>query len=75
MNERNKQLTDFAFTNAHHIRGPICRLLGLQNLLAVTTDEEEVRKIAQYMTFSVEELDNITRKTSAELNKLVYDSD
>lgn len=73
LNERNKQLTDFAFTNAHHIRGPICRLLGLQNLLAVTNDPAEVRKIAEYMTLSVDELDTITRKTSAELNKLVDD--
>jgi signal transduction histidine kinase len=75
LNERNKQLTDFAFTNAHHIRGPICRLLGLQNLLTVTNDPNEVRKIAEYMTISVDELDNITRKTSAQLNKLVDDSD
>jgi hypothetical protein len=75
LNERNKQLTDFAFTNAHHVRGPICRLLGLQNLLAITNDEAEVRKIAEYMTLSVDELDTITRKTSAELNKLVDESD
>jgi energy-converting hydrogenase Eha subunit C len=75
LNERNKQLTDFAFTNAHHIRGPICRMLGLKNLLAVTNDTCEIRKIADYMTLSIEELDSITRKISAELNKLVEESD
>jgi hypothetical protein len=75
LNERNKQLTDFAFTNAHCIRGPICRLLGLQNLLAVTTDEADVRKIAEYMNLSVSELDDITRKTSAQLNKMIEDFD
>jgi hypothetical protein len=71
LNKRNKQLMDFAFTNAHHIRGPICRLLGLQNLLAVTTDKEEILKISQYMLSSVSELDLITKKTSEQLNMLV----
>jgi hypothetical protein len=75
LNERNKQLTAFAFTNAHLIRGPICRLLGLQNLLTVSNNPTEIQKIAAYMTLSVSELDNITRKTSAELNKLVDESD
>jgi hypothetical protein len=71
LNERNKQLTDFAFTNAHHIRGPICRLLGLHNLLIVTNDTEEIRQIANYINLSVDELDEITRKTSAHLNVLL----
>jgi hypothetical protein len=71
LNKRNKQLMDFAFTNAHHIRGPICRLLGLQNLLAVTEDKEEILKISQYMLSSVSELDSITKKTSEQLNTLV----
>jgi hypothetical protein len=74
LNKRNKQLTDFAFTNAHHIRGPICRLLGLQNLLTKTNDCSEIIKIADYMNVSVEELDMITRKTSAELD-LIVDTD
>jgi hypothetical protein len=74
LNERNKLLTDFAFTNAHIIRGPICRLLGLQNLLTATTDADEIGKIAEYMNISVSDLDNITRKTSAELNKLIDES-
>jgi hypothetical protein len=71
LNERNRQLTDFAFTNAHHIRGPICRLQGLQNLLTISKDSAEILKIAEYMCISVDELDNITRKTSAELNKII----
>jgi hypothetical protein len=70
LHKRNKQLMDFAFTNAHHIRGPICRLLGLQNLLTVTEDKEEILKISQYMLASVSELDLITKKTSEQLNTL-----
>jgi len=75
LNQRNKQLTDFAFTNAHHIRGPICRLLGLKNLLSITDNCREVMKIADYMSASVEELDQITRETSAALNTLVAENE
>ncbi|MEO5978337.1 MAG: hypothetical protein ABIS36_22760 [Chryseolinea sp.] len=75
LNERNKQLTYFAFTNAHCIRGPICRLLGLQNLLTVTDDTVEIKQIAEYMTLSVADLDTITRKTSLELNKFFDESE
>jgi hypothetical protein len=71
LNSRNKLLTDFAFTNAHHIRGPLCRLLGLKNLLAVTNDCQEILKISHYMSVSITELDAITRQTSEKLNSLV----
>jgi hypothetical protein len=74
LNRRNKQLTDFAFTNAHLIRGPICRLLGLQNVLLLTKDCTEVLMIAEFMSLSINELDSITRKTSGELNAIVDDS-
>jgi hypothetical protein len=68
---KNKLLTDFAFTNAHHIRGPICRLLGLENLLSQTHDTEEILKIANYMSVSIKEIDLVTRKTSERLNVIV----
>jgi hypothetical protein len=71
LNVRNRQLTDLAFTNAHYIRGPVCRLLGLNNLLLATDDCREVLKIADYMSASITELDRITRQTSEKLNALV----
>jgi hypothetical protein len=71
LNLRNKQLTDFSFTNAHDIRGPICRLLGLKNLLTAVDDCQEVFKISNYMRASIEELDRITRETSQRLNAWV----
>ena len=74
LNMQNKHLTDFAFTNAHHIRGPICRLLGLQNLLTLTDDCQEVLKISDYLSVSIEELDRITRETSEKLNALAEEN-
>jgi hypothetical protein len=71
LNLRNKQLMDFSFTNAHHIRGPICRLLGLQNLLAATRDVDEIVTVAGFMRASICDLDEITRKTSRELDTMI----
>lgn len=74
LNKRNQQLTDFAFTNSHHIRGPICRLLGLKNLLNTTNDCDEILKISNYMSSSIADLDSITRETSKKLNVLVEEA-
>lgn len=61
---RNEQLLSFAFINAHNIRGPICRLQGLRNLLMLAQSQEEVFALRDYISTSIEELDAITRKAS-----------
>lgn len=61
---RNEQLTNFAFLNAHEIRGPICRLLGLRNLLALSKDPNEITQLSAYMASSIDELDAITQRAS-----------
>jgi len=64
LNAMNKQLLDFAFINAHEIRGPVCRLLGLRNLLSLTGKPEEIIDLAKLMGTSIQELDEITRKAT-----------
>jgi hypothetical protein len=71
LNNLNSKLTDIAFTNAHVIRGPICRLVGLKNLLTLLTDEKERLQLIEHMQDSIEELDAITRKTSDQLNSIL----
>lgn len=68
LNHINSKLTSIAFTNAHVIRGPICRLVGLSNLLNIITDASEQRQIISYMGASIDELNAITIQTSEELN-------
>lgn len=65
---RNEQLLKFAFMNSHDIRGPICRLMGLRNLLAVTTDAEEAIQLQRHISSSIDELDQITRSATKLLN-------
>jgi len=67
----NEQLLNFAFINSHNIRGPICRLLGLRNLLMLTTDPRELVTLREYLSTSIEELDDITRKASKLLNDTI----
>lgn len=71
LNNLNGKLTDIAYTNAHVIRGPICRLVGLKNLLSLLNDETERQQLIMYMEASIDELDSITRSTSEQLNILV----
>jgi hypothetical protein len=61
---RNEQLTKFAFINAHNIRGPVCRLQGLRNLLMLAEKPEDVFLLRDFISSCVEELDVITRKAS-----------
>lgn len=65
----NDQLTKFAYMNSHDIRGPVCRLLGLRNLLERTNDPEEIKELNQYLITSINELDEETRKASLVLKE------
>lgn len=67
---RNEQLTKFAFINAHDIRGPVCRLQGLRNLLLIAEKEEDVMMLRDYISSCVEELDVITRKAARLLEEV-----
>jgi len=70
LNHLNAKLAQIAYTNAHIIRGPICRLVGLSNLLKMIDDAGERKIVLGYVAASIDELDAITRKTSYELNAI-----
>lgn len=42
--EKNAQLSEFAFLHAHVLRAPICRIIGLGNLLDYGTEINEIEK-------------------------------
>lgn len=55
---KNQELEEYAFINAHLVRGPLCRILGLTNLMIQEENSpqlESIRKKAQYV-------DHVTRK-------------
>ena len=64
LEERNRQLADFAFLNAHKMRGPLARILGLIDVLKFTDSREQEKEYLQHIVQSAEELDQVI-KTAA----------
>jgi signal transduction histidine kinase len=58
---KNQQLTEYAFVNAHTLRGPLARLLGLCLLLEKEPDQHECRQIIRYVLQSAYEMDDVVR--------------
>ncbi|HYC85681.1 MAG TPA: tetratricopeptide repeat protein [Chryseosolibacter sp.] len=61
LEKQNRHLVEYAFINAHKVRGPLARVMGLANLLALTPCSEEQKKILQLLDNATTELDNITK--------------
>lgn len=62
LEKKNKALEEYAFINAHKLRGPVASILGLLNLLAKPdTKEDEAMVIRQHLHHSAEKLDAVVR--------------
>jgi hypothetical protein len=66
----NEKLLHFAFLNAHKIRGPICRLMGIRDILKMTEDPKEILELMKYVDATILELDEITKNASTLLAPL-----
>lgn len=76
LQERNERLRAYAFMNAHIIRAPLSRILGLVNLLKNDNhDPKEEPAIRDYLQKSARELDEIIRSTSADLESQSEEED
>ncbi len=60
LEKQNQQLIQYAFINAHKLRAPVARILGLANL-AATISPDERQKILDLLKESAFELDEVTR--------------
>ncbi len=60
--EYNQQLEQFAFISAHNLRAPVARILGLGNILDLTSKNPDDNKIVyQKMVATATELDRVVR--------------
>jgi len=60
--EYNQQLEQFAFISAHNLRAPVARILGLGNILDLTSiNPEENKMIYKKMVATANELDRVVR--------------
>jgi len=65
---QTNQITGYAFQNAHNVRGPLARIIGLINLAEKgLIKEEEMPSLFQMISVSAKELDEIIKKINLSL--------
>lgn len=71
LKEQNAKLMEYAFVNAHVLRAPVSRILGLVNLLikSETPRPREDQEIIQHLNESSKELDSVVRNLSVTLQE------
>lgn len=62
LNQQNRQLIQYAFFNAHKVRGPLARILGLVNLLPKAAHPLEAEFIQDRLKDSALELDKVVHE-------------
>jgi len=68
--EAHQQIVDFAFMNAHELRGPLARVLGLNYLMKLgAVPPGEVPEILAKIDESAEEMDQVVKKITRRLEK------
>ncbi|MFZ6011008.1 MAG: tetratricopeptide repeat protein [Bacteroidota bacterium] len=69
LEKQHQQMIEYAFINAHKLRAPLARILGLTNLLQITSDPEEQQKLMDLLFQSSNELDDVVRIISGVLQE------
>ncbi|MEM9673888.1 MAG: PAS domain-containing protein [Bacteroidota bacterium] len=68
LHQRNEQLAQYAFLNAHTIRGPLARILGAAYVLENAKSAEDHQTFTHFVTESAKELDTVIHRMSKTLN-------
>lgn len=67
LQNRNSQLTEYAFINSHVLRSPVSKVLGLINLMEVDKSADP-KEIINHLKTSCEELDEVVKKITITLD-------
>lgn len=70
--EQNQKLVDYAYFNAHHLRGPLARVLGLINLIKLQPLNAESADMVEKMAESAAELDIVVSEINRHLEEEAY---
>ncbi len=71
LEQQNETLTTYTYINSHIFRGPVCRLLGLLNLMKMEKDPVEKVLLERYLFSEVEGIDTVVK----DISKLLYEND
>ncbi|MBI1769635.1 MAG: tetratricopeptide repeat protein [Bacteroidetes bacterium] len=69
LQEQNKKLSEYAFFNAHKLRAPLARIMGLVNLLLNKPEPKEQPAILTHLKKSSDDLDSVVRSISSTLHE------
>lgn len=69
LENRNKQLKEYAFYNAHILRRPVANILGLYQVYVMETDAQEKETLLKHMYTATKELDVVIH----EMQDVVHD--
>jgi signal transduction histidine kinase len=69
LKEQNSKLMEYAFINAHVLRAPVSRILGLINLLRKPNSDTDEKEIIRLLEESSLELDKVVRNLSSTLQE------
>ncbi len=69
LEKQNKKLSEYAFMNAHKLRAPLARVMGLVNLLLSNSSPEEQPVILLHLKKSSDDLDAEVRKISTTIQE------
>ena len=61
---KNRALSEYAFINAHMLRGPLCRIIGLINLMEKEPDHYPEEQLAQLKSIA-REIDQRVKEISS----------
>ena len=63
---QNEMLIKYSYTNAHHLRGPVARLLGLASIYKVDPNADSIFLITK-MIDEANEIDAMVQKITVDL--------
>lgn len=67
LQNRNEQLTEYAFINSHLLRSPVSKILGLINLLEVD-QHGDPKEMMHHLKVACDDLDAIVKKITIALD-------
>lgn len=67
--QRNIQLSEYAFINSHLLRAPVARIIGLLNLFSKTKSESKRAEILEHLKQSGSDLDDVVSKINLALDE------
>lgn len=62
LEEKNTHLAEYTFINVHLLRGPLCRIIGLTNLMSLDEHKEETIHLLDLLKESNTELEQLIKK-------------